>query len=105
MIASVQGHLVIRLEARNPVSRHQRIYQLSIDRDLFGAWIIDIRFGLLGCRGRVLRMLVDTEAAVRRIVRDRLRRRTAPPNPRRLEYRIREIIGELHWLAPVARTG
>lgn len=104
MIASVQGHLVIRLEARNPVSWHQRIYQLSVDRDLFGAWIIDIRFGLLGYRGRALRVLANTEAAVRRIVRERLRRRTAPPKSHGLEYRIREIVGEIRWLAPVAHT-
>jgi hypothetical protein len=78
---------------------------MSVGRDLFGTWVVDISFGQLGCRGRALRLLADTETVVRRILRQRLRRRTAPPKPPSLSYQIREIIGEIHWLAPTGRTG
>ncbi len=101
----MQGHFVIRLEAQSPVTRVPRVYQLSVDRDLFGRWIVHIAFGRLGCRGRALRVLVDTEQAVRRVLRQRLRRRTAPPKPTGLAYQIRELIGEIHWLGPARRGG
>jgi hypothetical protein len=52
-----------------------------------------------------LRVLVDTEQAVRRVLRQRLRRRTAPPKPTGLAYQIRELIGEIHWLGPARRGG
>ena len=95
----MQGVFVIRLEALSPATRIKRVYQLSVDRDLFGTWVVDIAFGRWGCRGRVLRVLADTEQAVRRLLQQRLRRRTAPPKPTRLSYEIREVTGELHWLA------
>jgi hypothetical protein len=96
----VQGHFVIRLEALSPATRIPRVYQLSVDRDLFGSWIVHVAFGRRGCRGRVMQVVADTEQAVRRVLRRRLSRRTAPPTPRRLAYQIREVAGELHWLAP-----
>jgi len=95
----VQGHFVIRLEAPSPAGRGARVYQMSVDRDLFGSWVIDIAFGPRGARGRVMRILAETEQAVRRVLRQRLRRRTRPPAPRRLTYQIRTVIGEVHWLA------
>jgi hypothetical protein len=101
----VQGHFVIRLEAQSPVSRVARVYQLSVDRDLFGSWMVHIAFGRLGCRGRVLRVIAETDQAVRRILRQRLRRRTAPPKPTGLAYQIRELVGEIHWLEPAGRRG
>jgi len=99
MLASVQGIFVIRLEAESPVTRLPRVYQLSVDRDLFGTWVVDIAFGRRGCRGRVMRKLAETEQAVRRLLRQRLRRRTAAPSPSGLAYEIRQVAGELHWLA------
>lgn len=72
---------------------------MSVDRDLFGSWIIHIAFGPLGSRGRVMRVLAETEQAVRRVLRERLRRRTRPPAPRRPSYQIRNVIGEIRWLA------
>jgi hypothetical protein len=74
----VQGVFVIRLEAESPVTRMPRVYQLSVDRDLFGTWVVDIAFGRRGCQGRVMRVLAETEQAVRRLLQQRLRRRTAP---------------------------
>ncbi len=95
----MQGVFVIRLEALSPATRIRRVYQMSVDRDLFGTWVVDIAFGRRGCRGRVLRVLADTEHAVRRLLQQRLRRRTAPPRPTRLAYQISDVAGELHWLA------
>jgi hypothetical protein len=94
----VQGHFVIRLEAQSPAGRVPRVYQMSVDRDLFGSWIVHVAFGRQGCRGRVMRVIADTEQAVRRVLRQRLKRRTAPPHPSGLAYQIRELIGEIHWL-------
>jgi hypothetical protein len=95
----VQGHFVIRLEAESPITRLPRVYQLSVDRDLFGTWVVDIAFGRRGRRGRVMRVPADTEQVVRRLLRQRLRRRTAPPKPTGLAYQIAQVAGELHWLA------
>jgi hypothetical protein len=95
----VQGHFVIRLEAPSPAGRAARVYQMSVDRDLFGSWIIHIAFGPHGRRGRVMRILAETEQAVRRVLRQRLRRRTRPPAATRLTYQIRDVVGELRWLA------
>ena len=95
----MQGIFVIRLEAQSPVTRLPRVYQLSVDRDLFGTWVIDIAFGRRGCRGRVMRVLAETEQAVRCLLHQRLRRRTAPPKPVGLAYQVSEVTGELHWLA------
>jgi hypothetical protein len=95
----VQGVFVIRLEAESPVTRMPRVYQLSVDRDLFGTWVVDIAFGRRGCRGRVMRVLAETEQAVRRLLQQRLRRRTAPPKPTGLTYEVRQVAGELRWLA------
>jgi hypothetical protein len=95
----VQGHFVIRLEATSPGARIPRVYQMSVDRDLFGSWVVHIAFGLRGRSGRVLRVLAETEQAVRRVLRQRLRRRTRPPAARRLTYQIQNIVGEIRWLA------
>ena len=95
----MQGHFVIRLEATSPGGRSQRVYQMSVDRDLFGSWVVHIAFGLRGSRGRVLRVLAETEQAVRRVLRQRLRRRTRAPAARRLTYQIRDVVGEVRWLA------
>lgn len=91
---------MIRLEAQSPAGRVPRVYQLSVDRDLFGSWIVLVAFGRQGCRGRVMRVIADTEQTVRRVLRQRLRRRTAPPKTSRSAYEIRELVGELHWLGP-----
>ena len=63
ILASVQGLFVIRLEAQSPATRLPRVYQLSVDRDLFGTWVVDIAFGRRGRRGRVMRVLAETEQA------------------------------------------
>ena len=94
----MQGVFVIRLEALSPVTRMARVYQLSVDRDLFGTWVVDIAFGRRGRRGRVMRVLADTEQAVRRLLQQRLRRRTAPPTATGLAYQVSTVSGELHWL-------
>ena len=94
----MQGHVVIRLEALSPATRMPRVYQLSVDRDLFGSWVVHIAFGRQGRRGRAMQVLAETEQAVRRLLRQRLRRRTVPPSPAALAYQIREVTGELHWL-------
>ena len=95
----MQGHVVIRLEALSPATRTARVYQLSVDRDLFGSWVVHIAFGRQGCRGRAMQVLAETEQAVRRLLRQRLRRRTVAPKATGLTYQIRELTGELHWLA------
>ncbi len=94
----MQGHLVIRLEGQSPVTRIHRVYRMSVDRDLFGSWVVHVAYGPLGGRGRVMQVLLETEQAVRRLLRQRLRRRTAPPKPDSLAYEIREVAGEIRWL-------
>ena len=91
---------MIRLEAHSPAGRVPRVYRMSVDRDLFGSWIVHVAFGRQGCRGRVMRVIADTEQTVRRVLKQRLRRRTAPARPAAPVYQIRDLVGELHWLGP-----
>ena len=49
------SEFAITLEARNPDAGHWRSYQIEMCRDLFGYWQIEIAYGRIGTRGRVLR--------------------------------------------------
>ena len=47
----------------------------GVVRDLFGVWLVEVKFGRIGARGRTLHFTVDDEQAARRMVRERLQRR------------------------------
>ena len=55
----------VTLEARNPDRQHYRSYTVSASRDLFGAWIVEIRFGRIGCAGPLVTYSAADEIAAR----------------------------------------
>jgi predicted DNA-binding WGR domain protein len=70
---------MIQLEARKPSANRLREWRIELGRDLFGAWTVDVRFGRIGSRGRLLRHSFASEAEVRAFVRRTLRRRASAP--------------------------
>ena len=44
--------LSIKLEARSAVHRCFRAYQIDVDTDLFGVWLVEMSYGRIGGLGR-----------------------------------------------------
>jgi predicted DNA-binding WGR domain protein len=87
----------IYLEACDPARNCRRAYHLDVVRDLFGVWLVDVRFGRIGAKGRMLRLIVDDEPAARRMVRERLMRRNQAPRRIGVAYRTLELWDPLGW--------
>lgn len=87
----------IQLEARDPARNRFRAYQIDVSRDLFGAWLVEVRFGRIGARGRTLSVTLDDEQAARRMVRERLQRRARAPGRIGVAYRTLELWDPLGW--------
>ena len=69
----------LRLEARDPARNLFRSWRIEAGRDLFGSWIVHLRYGRIGCQGRLLvRSFASEEAARRHIQAGIARRSTAP---------------------------
>jgi hypothetical protein len=81
----------IDLEACNPGKGHHRAYRIEAGRDLFGHWLVEIRFGRIGTAGRALAYSAPDEGGARRIVRQCLRRRSTAPRRIGIPYRIRAL--------------
>lgn len=92
----------IQLEACDPVRNRFRAYRLDVVRDLFGAWLVEVKFGRIGAKGRKLVAALDDEHAARRMVRDRLKRRNRAPKRIGVAYRTLEVWDPHDWM-PVAR--
>lgn len=88
----------IHLEACDPARNQFRAYQLNVIRDLFGAWLVEVRFGRIGARGRTLRFIVDDEPAARRMVRERMQRRNGAPGRIGVPYRTLELRDPHCWM-------
>lgn len=69
--------LRITLEAHNVERNHHRRYEISVGRDLLGDWTVTVRYGRAGSPLRCLRFGDADETAMRRLVRERLLRRTS----------------------------
>lgn len=80
--------LSVAFEAHHPGKNHHRRYEVVIGRDLLDAWTIAIRYGRTGQSGRELRYAATDAAAVRAIIRDRLRRRLSAPKRIGCPYRL-----------------
>jgi hypothetical protein len=59
----------IDLEACNPGKGHLRAYRIEASRDLFGHWLVEVRFGRIGTAGRSVAYSAPDESGARRIVR------------------------------------
>lgn len=67
--------LNLTLEAHNPARNHHRRYELMIGRDLFGTWMLTIRWGRIGTLGQSQRFASRNPRELQQIMRDRLRGR------------------------------
>ncbi|MBL9081589.1 MAG: WGR domain-containing protein [Planctomycetales bacterium] len=81
--------LTIALEAHNPERNHHRRYEITVGRDLFGAWTVGVRYGRVGRGGQELRYGAEHAAAMQKIVRERLKDRQSAP--RRIDCRYRLV--------------
>ena len=84
--------LCISLEARSAVHRCFRAYEIAVGKDLFGAWLVEMRYGRIGTMGRAkVRSFATTEEALAQVNACLQKRATAP---RRIgvPYRVRRVI-------------
>jgi hypothetical protein len=93
------GRFTIRLEARHPARDVWRAYALEAGRDLFGAWVVEVSYGRIGCPGRTLVRVLETEAEARRIVRRCLKRRVGAPRRIGVAYELRRLTDPKGWSA------
>jgi predicted DNA-binding WGR domain protein len=69
----------IALEARDPALSLARAYGLEAGQDLFGTWVVELRHGRIGHRGRTRLLAFDSEVAARAEIRRCLKRRATAP--------------------------
>ncbi|WP_119461137.1 WGR domain-containing protein [Rhodospirillaceae bacterium SYSU D60014] len=100
--------LRIRLEAHRDEANHHRAYEIQVDRDLFSAWTVSIRFARVGTHGHRLRACAVSEEEARRIIGRYLARRLSAPRRIGCAYRLREVtasdsLNMLPWLGVLCR--
>jgi hypothetical protein len=65
------------LAARAPARGVDRVYRLSLSRDLFGVLVLEIAWGRRGAAGQVKRLAFDTLSEAHAEITARLRRRAS----------------------------
>lgn len=71
--------LTITLEANHDQRNHHRSYRITIGRDLFGAWTVNICYSRVGQRGHELNFGHADAEPMQKVVQDHLRRRLSAP--------------------------
>lgn len=89
----------IRLEACDPVRGRFRAYRIDAGMDLFGDWLVDVTYGRIGARGRIVRYVAADEAEARKIVRRCLQRRATARKRIGVAYLLRELADAGQWFA------
>lgn len=87
------------LEAKDPARNRFRSYRLQAGPDLFGAWLVEVTYGRIGCPGRQVRYAASDEAEARQVVRHCLRRRATATKRLGVGYRFRELVDPGKWVA------
>lgn len=67
---------LVRYEAHNDERNHHRFYEVAMAPDLFGMWLVTVRFGRIGRHGRVLAFSTECGAGALEFARRRLQRRS-----------------------------
>jgi predicted DNA-binding WGR domain protein len=65
----------VAFEAHNAEKNHHRRYQITVGQDLFDDWTVSIRYGRVGKDGQETHFSSPKAEEVRRVIRERLRRR------------------------------
>ena len=88
----------VRLEACDPARGHFRAYRIDAGTDLFGDWLVDVTYGRIGTRGRLVRHVAADEAQARKIVGHCLQRRATAPRRIGVPYRLCELSDPAGWV-------
>ena len=72
--------LVSYLQANDPEQNLHRFYRIEYGQDLFGQWIVEVNYGRVGCKGRSLITLFDSQMDAQSYVKQALKRRQSSPN-------------------------
>jgi hypothetical protein len=96
----------IGLTALHPERNVWRAYRLSLGRDLFGDWTVDLRYGRIGQRGRERRIACGSLEEAHRVARSYLRRRISAPRRIGCAYQIVSFdLGHADLLSPALPPG
>ncbi|NNM78610.1 WGR domain-containing protein [Sphingomonas sp. ID1715] len=77
----------IELFAIDAARNIRRRYRISVDRDLFGGWVVETAWGRIGAAGACARHLFEDQAAAARFVHRTLARRASSPRRIGVAYR------------------
>lgn len=83
----MENEFFIALEAHNPERNCHRRYEVSIDRDLLGDFVVTVRYGRVGTGGRDLKVAARTADELSEIVQNCLRRRRSARRRLGCDYR------------------
>jgi predicted DNA-binding WGR domain protein len=72
--------LVSYLQANDPEQNLHRFYRIEYGQDLFGQWIVEVNYGRVGCKGRSLISLYDSQKEALSYVKQALKRRQTSAN-------------------------
>ena len=89
----------VRLEACDPARGLFRGYRIDAGTDLLGDWLVDVTYGRIGSRGRIVRYLAGDEADARKIVSRCLQRRASAPKRIGVACRLSELDDPSQWAA------
>lgn len=87
------------LVACDPAQGRFRAYCIEAGTDLLGDWLVDVTYGRIGSRGRIVRHVAADEAEARKIVRLCLQRRGTARKRIRVGYQLRELTDPAQWAA------
>lgn len=87
----MHNSLNIALEAHNDERDHHRRYEVIVERDLLGDWLVVIRFGRVGGGTNECRFGFSSIEAAQRLVREHLRRRMSAPRRIGCKYEVRSL--------------
>jgi predicted DNA-binding WGR domain protein len=87
------GDRYVTLRAENLERNVNRLWTCSIERDLFGLWIVSVSFGRAGTAGRTIKRMVPDDAAADRFLAGALARRRGAEKRCGAAYRVIEAHG------------
>jgi hypothetical protein len=87
----VLGTLHVGLQAHHRGRGHHRGYEVSVGRDLFGSYTVDVSYGRIGGWHRTIRYSAATEDEARRMVRSLFRRRASAPSRIGCAYKLTRL--------------
>jgi len=87
----------IELHAINPAKNNFRFYRIESGLDLFGDFLVVIRFGRIGTRGSSRTFVVENADEARLMVAECMKKRQTAPRRIGVEYRIRDLFDPQHW--------